>query len=479
MYIDKLKTIYNFDPSIEESLKDNKWSTWTNLLADIILNKNHNGIGKLFRYGDATQCGDIGDLTTRFSCYTKISDYKSDCIKMPVIMCFFNSTDKPNVINGKEYSGKLSERLHQVGYTGYFNHNLLLIYLDEKVEDVNNLLYEILVLYRDMLKYDEEKELLDDFYAIMEDCYNNNNFDINVYDKFIQLKILLRDLKSFANNIAKQRLEIINQDFNNHLDLYMYCQQILSKLELFKKNIKEDLLEHKKFINDYNIVTSDDNSNLFVEAISKFSDINVISGYDDEVTFIITSFLKTWSKADLKMLLKNGVSDIRTAIANSYADKFSGHNKALNLFVDIFFNKKYKLKLSQYIRFRLRNGSWEISGLNNFTDYGMPNPHMYFYDCFGDAKHNAIECFKQEDYDTGVAQVIAAAQSITVTDRAVMARFIKELLFNESNFTQKWLVDKNGVEHSIKELIETEYKDATNEPNFDDLSEKDVAKETL
>lgn len=159
--------------------------------------------------------------------------------------------------------------------------------------------------------------------------------------------------------------------------------------------------------------------------------------------------------------------------------------KRTALFIDVMFNKKYIPQVTQDIRLTINGNRLDIDNnrIYNTGKYNrLCNPHINYHNCFGQAKTASVNAFNLNDYDSAISQLISAVQSITVTDGTVFSKFIR-MLFGIGDYIEfensKFLIDRDGNEHSVQELLDTVYKDVTEMPDITNLTENDVAKETL
>lgn len=83
---------------------------------------------------------------------------------------------------------------------------------------------------------------------------------------------------------------------------------------------------------------------------------------------------------------------------------------------------------------------------------GIPNPHLHYYNCWGDYI-NALRNFAQDyNYTMLVGQIIAAISSLNLSDGAVLERFIDQELYKEELMDVPCLRDaKTGERFSIRE----------------------------
>lgn len=102
-----------------------------------------------------------------------------------------------------------------------------------------------------------------------------------------------------------------------------------------------------------------------------------------------------------------------------------------DLLEDIFLNNKYTLYFEDCVKVNLENYSVNIRK----TDYrdhsrmeGIPNPHHYYYNCWGEHKTYFSESLSRGDVVQLLNQIMAAVSGINFADSTVVSKFIKEEL---------------------------------------------------
>lgn len=341
-------------------------------------------------------------------------------------------------------------------------------------ETVTESVYKYIKYYFNKTKNKNIKMLRD----ILEKNKESNTYDIACFDELLENALnntgdeFDNTLNDFFDNKAS---ELFNHELTKYNNLKILQQMVLSSQKLLKSKIdtSKNLLFTLRNIDDNKQHES------FKEALGRYPNITIMDSSADKMIISIDTLLKTWSKADLKILLNNKRSFVW--------DKFYDMPKAMALFIDIMFNKKYIPRVTQDIRLAINDNNLEInnSKVINIGAYNrICNPHINYHNCFNQAKTAAISSFNMRDYDGAISQIISAVQSITVTDNVVFNEFINMLFFSSDDYypefsNSKFLIDRDGNEHSVKELLETVYKDITEMPDVENLTENDVAKETL
>ena len=95
--------------------------------------------------------------------------------------------------------------------------------------------------------------------------------------------------------------------------------------------------------------------------------------------------------------------------------------------VDAIFRREIALIIDQSFYFNISN--WECKNSNNLKDgeFGIPNPHIREYNCWGDNYPRIIKALKARDYVSAYSQAKSAIAGLNVDDSAVMNEFYKYL----------------------------------------------------
>lgn len=97
--------------------------------------------------------------------------------------------------------------------------------------------------------------------------------------------------------------------------------------------------------------------------------------------------------------------------------------------LDAIFERKAVLTFGTQIKMCF--GSGTVKGpefSNSEKNNGIPNPHIYFYNCWGDNGPLIIRAMNEGDYVSAYLQIKSALMGLTLIDNAVMEKFVlKEL----------------------------------------------------
>ena len=105
---------------------------------------------------------------------------------------------------------------------------------------------------------------------------------------------------------------------------------------------------------------------------------------------------------------------------------------------DIFDTGKVTLWFDSGFRYNLvNNGIQHIKIENNFNDVptakGLPNPHHYYFDCWGDNASMIAQAQSRGDNVVALAQVFAAIAGLNLSDSVVTNKFVNEMFDTHRN----------------------------------------------
>lgn len=151
------------------------------------------------------------------------------------------------------------------------------------------------------------------------------------------------------------------------------------------------------------------------------------------IQFFVRTTLKFWELDEYNRLTKGGTrsgylhtaSELQIAVINK-----------------IFKTKEIKIHMAECvdidtydtaIRFVKADASEFHTKPYYEEQQGIPNPHHYYFNCWGDNKMPIREAMINGEYDIAINQIIAAVASVNVVDNAVFGKFVAALMGNESS----------------------------------------------
>ena len=124
--------------------------------------------------------------------------------------------------------------------------------------------------------------------------------------------------------------------------------------------------------------------------------------------------------------------------------------------MDAIFTRKAQLTFEQGFCFTCKSPGYNIISdyeaiYKDRYKYGIPNPHMREYDCWGDNKAKITNFLDEKKYDLAYTQIISAIAGINITDGAVMDKFMEYL--NSSVYNNSYCITdmETGEVMTLKE----------------------------
>lgn len=250
-------------------------------------------------------------------------------------------------------------------------------------------------LYEALLELDTKaiKEHLEPLLKRKEEEYQDKKRN-EFYDK----------VKTALNDAQKERYESLVRELKNKIDDY----------EERLKNLYLDLKEKQKDVIYLIHCGMNDKIKDFIEVLKNDKDSIVYyktlrSG--TEILLEIKTPLSFFEDEDWK-LVKKGVLE-------KCEERYRG-------VVDAIFKRQVELMTDTAVLIRTNNYDvrfYEVEGYK----YGIPNPHIYYYNCWGDNASIITKHLTNQDYAEAYMQIKASLSGINLTDGPVITRFVEGL----------------------------------------------------
>ena len=265
------------------------------------------------------------------------------------------------------------------------------------------------------------------------EAYKNHIADIDMYKNYRTeaIRSLLLQLNDTRNNNLRQRVDEERRNIDNiKLELTRALQSYNQMNALLIGGLETQLTEEDiKHIIDKNIIEG-----IYIrDTIIYFSCAAPVLQYDKDAAEI---YYKTINDSDFKKLFKA-----------------------------VFIDEDYILHFTDCIKINYRAGTCsasEAAQSHVHTVRGLPNPHHYYYNCWGNYSSIISELIANYNHLALFLQIKAAVGSLNMTDYTVLNRF-KEAI-NDGYWKETacvlWKSDKQM--HTINETL-NKLKEDTNE----------------
>ena len=311
------------------------------------------------------------------------------------------------------------------------------------------------------------------FYKLLTDVDHKIPEEINedLITKIANLDYNLDDLKvERLKSIIKSSFDKLKSSTSKRInDFTMYANDYL---ERYKRTLNDIEEENKRLQNLIN--KSDKTSTEILDILLKYqnknliiniSDKNALNNFNGKINIMLRTSLFNYNEDILDKMLKN---------PDRYSIEKSSFFYTLlkNAFKD---DSNYEIVFTTPIAIDISNGStiidvFRINGTSakeatiasNRCMGGLPNPHLGFYNCWGQNGPELVKLLIKNKYEEYMMALIATAGNLNLSDTTVVDRF-KELVNNigVSNKAIKFIKNKKTNEllskaEFLKEIVDNE-----------------------
>lgn len=289
-----------------------------------------------------------------------------------------------------------------------------------KDETLNQLLLED--------KHEEAIEYITNYYNSCQELIKRNKFE--------------RFLKTIEKKEKEEKEHNLNRDIERK-------EVRISELEADLESAYANLKEAKKALALYQFTNQDEVISDFIEVLN--------NSYDDIVAY-------DFNNSRIYMHYKQQLLFINDDDWNVVKEGFlSGQPYRRRGLVDAIFSRKCTVMFETGFFIDSRNCTVKRYSLTSFT-CGVPNPHIYGYDCWGDNLPHIRRALEEGKNDIAFEQIKSALAGVDVTDGAVMTEFCR--ILNDEGFADIPCITDNetGKLMTVKEAKEFyKYYDSTKE----------------
>ena len=243
-------------------------------------------------------------------------------------------------------------------------------------------------------------------------------------------------LQALTNNIQSKRNDIKN--YEDHI--CQYQEQIQNWLNE-KLGIESTLNNNPEAFN--NLINCLNTSPIVKSSTTKR--YNIGYGTNDLLLFELEAPITLYETEPLERQYKNLECQIS-----------STKKKYLKVLSEIFLKEEYQLYCTTWIGIDLTapafEAKYEYIGID-FSEYKkMPQPHLSFYNCWGDQSYNIKKALKENDILTALQLMFISIRNINFTDTAVLTRWLDKLAYNTTLTSSKCIKDSQDNWYSFDEL---------------------------
>lgn len=271
-------------------------------------------------------------------------------------------------------------------------------------------------------------------------------------------------LEDIKYGMFTTRLKEVSQGGNRVLALERSLNQVRNEIERYTTKLQEQYTKRKDILQRIRIMQTvieespvDDLLLMLTKEV--VHSINTDYSGDSALYFVINSQLKYWDVEDYKIMRDNRR---RENFLSNYDDNFIG-------FLDeIFVNNTYTIALkTALVLTSYDNGTGHTCRINQGRTedegYCLANPHIHFYNCWGDNADLINQAFDNGDYVTAWGTILSAVSAVCMTDTPVMRNFVSAIYRNavDNSYNAKQFIKKDGTVLTASEAYQ-DYLDNKN-----------------
>ena len=274
----------------------------------------------------------------------------------------------------------------------------------------------------------------------------------------IMMYVNIKNAKdTFIANTLTQYKETITDGYQRK------CTYLTNEIESVTRSLADYKLELLKLQRKIAYIEADtqikENINTFFETLEDFKKSITITDYAPTyIDIAVTTELTNYEEDEMQICYNNHNSTHCSNLQYFSSDP-TIQETLRQILIDIFVNKKYRIKINQNYRVRLTDDLYVINPNNaraidqqlNQNTY-LVNPHIGYHACWSQARVEIIDSLNNFDYIRAWTQLIYATGNLTATDLVVNRTLIKSLKTNSHLKTIRD-VETNEL-YSIEDLLE-------------------------
>ena len=370
---------------------------------------------------------------------------------------------------------------------GYSNYTLLTNYIDAELISKFTILIPIMIgcpyASEDEIENEEteagktqlklQNAILNAFtnlYDFSKDAIDSTVFEENlknIFEEIIVLKGLDKvTLADFMNNFATLINTKVHRQTQNELDA------VTRSITSHEQDL-EALYSKKQMLNKQLMLIKDatpDDVQPFITSLQNNKCITILDADDTDIKIKVTAPLQFFDSSDFKRYEANDRSYLHDNEESYGADS----RFTLPILHKIFVTHEYKLLLDAIITLRTETARYNSDTLyvfahtnsNNNTRSeltNLPNPHLYYYDCWEKTKQQIRKAVTEGNYDLIPTLIVNSVQTINVAENTSFFKLLRDL--TEADWRAKThLITKSGETITWQNAIDIEkesYKDIT------------------
>ena len=274
---------------------------------------------------------------------------------------------------------------------------------------------------------------IDEFEAIanaQKEAFTNNLKTLLTMNKRKNLEDITREIENTRHRINdyEQTLDTMQERLQSQLNLKLGIECTLNgdTTEEFKR--LSDLLTKNKFIKE-----------------ASFRRLNIGGGTKDLLSLEIESPITLYEIEPLERTYNNMI------------DYWSQTGQSmLKAIKEVFTNDKYQLMCTTHVSIdptvaEFNSGNSALGyNLTNYTR--MPQPHLTFYNCWGDSRSAIKQALRNDNIEDAIQLMLISVRNINFTDSTVFRGWLDRLCSESSLRYLECVVDTEGKWYSLTDI---------------------------
>lgn len=249
-------------------------------------------------------------------------------------------------------------------------------------------------------------------------------------------------IESFEHSVFRNRKNTLESELMRIDDKIENFMETLRSLVIRQRDTRLDLLAIQLGID------KNEGKNPLRDFFADRKDIKIIDVNDDDLKFIISTYLSDWNVAALDNAIHNRRSVMFSYINSGY------HDDAEMLYTAIFETGEVKVRMAAGFDMGSTGYLSGISGCKHLipNDY-MPNPHIEYHRCLGGYETDIVQAMARDDKVYAMEIAMVSAGNINFEDSTVMSEWTR-YMFNTQCDQRKCFELPDGKCVTFNEVIE-------------------------
>lgn len=273
------------------------------------------------------------------------------------------------------------------------------------------------------------KDIFDAIENAQKEAFTNNLKALLTMNKQRRLADVTSSIQATESNITS---------YLNSLDsLYIRLQEYQAQKLGLECTLTDDTERYDELSNFLK-------NNKFIKN-AVFRRINIGYGTKDLLELELEAPITLYETEPLERMINNTIENYGTA-----------GRTMIEALKEVFTSEKYRLICTTFVVLDPSNAEFQSDSRSlhyNHTNYSkMPQPHLTFYNCWGDSRSGIKQALRGDDILGAIQTMLIAIQNINFTDSTVFRTWIDKLSYEEHLRYMKCVTDTEGKWYSLMDI---------------------------